>query len=69
MSPSIAVCVGWDTFFLKWHQIYTLVVRRLTVPAEVKQFICEKRVFQGLRPGSLDDESFFAADENGLLAN
>ena len=43
------------------------VVRRSTDPKEVLRLVSEKRVLQGFRPGALDHECFFAADENGFF--
>ena len=43
------------------------VVRRSTDPKEILRVVSEKRVLQGFRPGALDHECYFAADENGFF--
>ena len=44
------------------------VVKRLTSPEEVRDVMCERVAAGGWRPGALDHEAFFAADETGFFA-
>ena len=41
----------------------------ITEAGEVRQYFSEKAVSQVWRPGTLDHESFFAADKTGLFVN